>query len=401
MTIQEKIETIILSGKKLVESGLIVRTWGNISFRISENQFIITPSGRDYLKLTPEEIVTVSISDCSYSGNIKPSSEKGVHSEIYKFYPEINFIIHTHQNYASLVSTLMKDYIDVSNDFILLNKKVICADYALPGTKKLSSNISKALASYKSNAIIMKNHGAVCFSKDYKETFNVANELENACKQFINDQYLKISNKRYINSLQGMSFAISRLIKKEITITEDHKLCSCESNRIENGFVFKYGEENYIIKFDQLDNIRIQNEVILNKIKIHFKIYKKSKDINSIIHVFTPGILVLSHAGIKLLPYLDDFAQIVGTSVKTVVSDSLKISTSLKKSSAVMIKNNGALCCGPSKSEALAVSSILEKNCNAFIIGTLFGKIKEINPLESILMRFVYLKKYSKQTNIK
>ena len=76
MDINKAKEIVVMAGKKLVESGLIARTWGNVSCRVSDTQFVITPSGRAYETLTPEEIVLVNISDLSYEGDIKPSSEK-------------------------------------------------------------------------------------------------------------------------------------------------------------------------------------------------------------------------------------------------------------------------------------------------------------------------------------
>ena len=65
-------QLVVDAGKMLVSSGLIARTWGNVSCRISESEFVITPSGRAYETLTPEEIVTVKIDDLSYEGDIKP-----------------------------------------------------------------------------------------------------------------------------------------------------------------------------------------------------------------------------------------------------------------------------------------------------------------------------------------
>lgn len=76
MELQKARELVIEAGKKLVETGLIARTWGNVSCRVNDKQFVITPSGRAYETLTPEEIVLVNIEDCSYDGDIKPSSEK-------------------------------------------------------------------------------------------------------------------------------------------------------------------------------------------------------------------------------------------------------------------------------------------------------------------------------------
>ena len=95
---------MIEAGKRLLHSGLIARTWGNVSCRINENQFVITPSGRSYENLKPEEIVIVNISDGRPWGNVLPSSESGVHREVYRLRPEINFVIHTHQPEASVMS---------------------------------------------------------------------------------------------------------------------------------------------------------------------------------------------------------------------------------------------------------------------------------------------------------
>jgi len=72
MTDQQAKEKVVAAGIRLVESGLIARTWGNVSCRISDSHFVISPSGRDYLTLTPGEIVAVAIADLSYSGDIKP-----------------------------------------------------------------------------------------------------------------------------------------------------------------------------------------------------------------------------------------------------------------------------------------------------------------------------------------
>jgi len=368
MTIQEAKNTVILAGKRLVETGLIARTWGNVSCRISDSHFVITPSGRDYLSLTPEEIVEVAISDCSYSGDIKPSSEKGVHAEVYKLHPEVNFVIHTHQENASVISTLMLDSIKVPEEFSTLRGEVICASYGLPGTKKLRRNVAEALNRSKGNAVIMKNHGALCFGSDYEEAFRTAHELEAACERFIQEQYRKM------NTLQPVTdpLRIGVLALSKIT-----------------------GEPASLDNFEPptpMDSERSGNMLS----EIHKEIYKTNRNANYIHHACTPAIMAASCAGIKLLPLLDDFAQIAGISVNNVGMNPRKIASSLKGASAVLIKNKGALCCGISKSDAQALSMVLEKNCKAYIIASLHGKIKPINRFECRLMRFVYLNKYSK-----
>ena len=82
-------ELVIEAGKRLVETGLITRTWGNISARISDTQFVVTPSGRAYETLTPDQIVVVNIADGTYEGDIKPSGEKGIHLDAYELHSEL------------------------------------------------------------------------------------------------------------------------------------------------------------------------------------------------------------------------------------------------------------------------------------------------------------------------
>lgn len=368
MTTQEARNTVILAGKRLVETGLIARTWGNVSCRISDSHFVITPSGRDYLSLTPEEIVEVAVSDCSYSGDVKPSSEKGVHAQVYRLHPEVHFVIHTHQDNASAISASQLDSIKVSQeDFPSLHGEVICAAYGLPGTKKLRRNVAQALMRSKGNAVIMKNHGALCFGPGYEETFKTAHELEAACERFIQEQYCRYNRRPVTDLLEIGAFALSKITGAPVIINKNEPPVLMDSERTDNDLS-----------------------------EIHKEIYNNNKNINYIVHARTPGIIAASCAGIKLLPLLDDFAQIAGISVNNVELNPRKISASLKSTSAVLIKNNGALCCGFSKSDAQALSMVLEKNCKAYISAALCGGIKPINRFECRLMRFIYLKKYSK-----
>ena len=103
--VNEAKRLVIEAGKKLIENGLIARTWGNVSARISDTQYCITPSGMPYETLTPDKIVVVNIADNSYEGDIKPSTEKKLHSKLYALRPDVDFMIHTHQKAASAIST--------------------------------------------------------------------------------------------------------------------------------------------------------------------------------------------------------------------------------------------------------------------------------------------------------
>lgn len=159
---------------------------------------MITPSGLAYDKLTAKDIVTVNVDDCSFEGDLAPSSEKGVHAAIYRERSDVGFIIHTHQSYASALSNLGRDY-PVSNhgDRQILGDKVRYIPYALPGTKKLKNNALKAVAGSTGKAFLMAAHGAICIGADSEEAFNVAEKLEGFCKEVITRRYLELSGRSY------------------------------------------------------------------------------------------------------------------------------------------------------------------------------------------------------------
>ena len=359
-------QQVVDAGIRLVESGLIARTWGNVSCRVSDTHFVITPSGRNYLTLSPADIVKVAIADLRYEGNIVPSGEKGIHAEIYAQCPKVNFVIHTHQENASVLSALDMASIPAPQKYDLLKGDVPCTPYALPGTKKIRRGVADALCKGCGNGLILKNHGAVCFGSDAEEAFRAAAELENACGEFISAKY------------------------KESSVSEP----TFNSRRTPNGFAVELPGGEYIEADMSEPSISYPPDVA-----IHLEVYKRNKKIHMIRHAASGSILEHSKAVSTgpLLPLVDDFAQIIGQEVQTVKESPAEIAAALKHASAVFIQGAGALCCGANDLDAQAVEMILEKCAKADLVGRAFGNLKPIGWLDARLMRRMYLKKYSKQ----
>ncbi len=114
--------------------------------RLDEENMIVTPSGRSYETLAPEEMVKVNYLTHKYKGTIKPSSEFKFHAEIYKSRKNINAVIHTHQMNASTVATARREVPPILDDQAqLLGPSIRVADYALPNSKKITRATVKAL----------------------------------------------------------------------------------------------------------------------------------------------------------------------------------------------------------------------------------------------------------------
>jgi len=94
-------EDVFKANLNLVKHGLVLFTWGNVSgFDRKTNLIVIKPSGVSYDDMKPENMVVVDF-DCNViEGILKPSSDTLTHIELYKAFPEIGGIVHTHSTYA-------------------------------------------------------------------------------------------------------------------------------------------------------------------------------------------------------------------------------------------------------------------------------------------------------------
>ena len=174
---------------KLNSTNLSPLRSGNISLRAKEDGkdgYLITPSGKKYDSLKPENIVFMGLNEeieNNDSGN-KPSSEWRFHRDIYLNKKEAQAIVHAHSPHATAVSSHGKS-IPPFHYMIALagGEDIKCSEYATFGTKELSHNVVKALINR--SACLMSNHGQVAFGKNLEQAFELAQEIENICQQYI------------------------------------------------------------------------------------------------------------------------------------------------------------------------------------------------------------------------
>ena len=182
-------QAVVGAGKRLLAEGLVARTWGNVSVRAGPEHMLITPSGRAYEGMAPEDIVPVNLRTGAYDGPLKPSSEGKLHAEIYRTRFEIHAVIHTHQMNASTVAAARREVPPILDDMVqIIGPSIRVADYALPTTNKIVRVTVKSLRGRM--AALMANHGAVCLGRNLDEAFVVCQVLEKACKAFIEAEFL-------------------------------------------------------------------------------------------------------------------------------------------------------------------------------------------------------------------
>lgn len=354
MSNMDKRREIIDTGIELLEEKLVARTWGNISARIDADNYLITPSGLDYTSMREEDIVSVNIKTGEYTGINRPSGEKGVHSAAYEVFDDVNFVVHTHQTYATAVSLAGFDSLeatagsptgsesfetsagsptgselfDITEEEIEKLGGIALAEYGLPGTKEITNACKSALLTG-AHTVLMIHHGVLVLGKDKEEAMKRVKLLESICERNV---------KRVIKDN-----TLNNYLKALNTCPEDNSS-------------YRYCE------------------VLTDK-----------------------ALIALSNSETEIFSQLDDVSQMIGTKIVTV--DSLDKALKLSDN-AVLIKGVGALIKAENKDDLEALKVLMNK----MAIVKLYTKAKnvkaEISIEESDFMHYDYVTRYSKQ-NIK
>jgi len=161
-------QEIIATCLKLEELGFTIGTYGNVSARVTEG-LLVTPSRVDYAAMTPEDIVTVSLSGEVLNGIRLPSSEMDVHRLVYVNRPDVGGVIHSHSLYATALSCLHDTVpVMVEEQSQVIGDEIRCTQYVPAGQHlALGEEVARALGS--SNAVLLANHGTLSCGRSLAE----------------------------------------------------------------------------------------------------------------------------------------------------------------------------------------------------------------------------------------
>ena len=170
------------TGRELLEDGLVARTWGNVSARADDAHYLVTPSGMDYGSITPEDIALCDLADRKWTGPRRPSGERAVHALAYSMFEDVNFVIHTHQTYASALGLCGCRPGCFTGEERQQLGGVAVAGYGLPGTKTLQ-HAMRAAMERGARTILMAHHGALICAGSHDEALQRAQLLERLCRR--------------------------------------------------------------------------------------------------------------------------------------------------------------------------------------------------------------------------
>ena len=193
--LEELKQKVYEANMDLPRYGLVTFTWGNVSAIDRESGlFVIKPSGVDYDKLTPEMMVVMDLNGNKVEGNLNPSSDTATHLELYKAFPEIGGVVHTHSSYATswaqagrsipCYGTTHADYFYGEIPCVrCLNADEIESAYE-ENTGHLIVNEFKRMDKdpVAVPAVLCKNHGPFAWGRDAHEAVHNAVVLEEVAK---------------------------------------------------------------------------------------------------------------------------------------------------------------------------------------------------------------------------
>ena len=214
-------EEVYISNIELVKKNLVVFTFGNVSGIDRKSGIIaIKPSGVDYDKLTPEIMVLVDLEGNKIDSNLNPSSDTKTHIKLYKAFPDIGSVVHTHSRFATSWAQAKKPILCLGTthaDYFygeipcteVISDEQIAKDYEEEaGNLIVETFKNKNIDYHYIKACLVSSHGPFTWGKEPKEAVSISYileeiaqmnfnsilinpKLENAKKTLIDKHYLR------------------------------------------------------------------------------------------------------------------------------------------------------------------------------------------------------------------
>lgn len=225
-------------GRRIYANGYVAANDGNISVKVSDNEFYCTPTGVSKGYMTPDMIIKIDADGKKLEGKLNPSSEIKMHMRVYKERPDVMAVVHAHPPTATgfAIAGIALDKYTMPEAVISLGEIPLTA-YGTPSTDEIPNAVSKYLQNH--DAFLLQNHGALTvgnsllnayFKMETLEFFAkislVARQLGNE-NEFTCDQIEKLLDVRKKMKIPGKHPGCAKCSRKG---TKD---CKCYINESE------------------------------------------------------------------------------------------------------------------------------------------------------------------------
>ncbi len=232
---------IVRIGRRMYERGYVAANDGNISVRLENGNFLITPSGVSKGFMKAEEMVLVDAVGNILSRKGVPSSELEMHLKIYENRPCVVSVCHAHPPYATAFAAAGRE-LDTCllSEMVFTLGRVPMAAYGTPGTKDIYSDLLRLLPDY--DAFLLANHGAVTIGKSLLEAYHKLETVEHSAQiMYLTEQLgggrplteAQVEELALLKQQAGISTKTDCLTDRNSTICDSKPLESVGQNVIE------------------------------------------------------------------------------------------------------------------------------------------------------------------------
>ncbi len=191
--LEELKEKVFRANLDLVKHGLVIFTWGNVSaIDRATGLVVIKPSGVSYETMRAEDMVVVDLDGKVVEGDLRPSSDTPTHLVLYKAFPNIGGVVHTHSTYATAWSQAGRDipnmgttHADYFHDAIpctrMMTKAEVFGEYEKETGNVIVERFEK-LNPDDTPAVLVRNHGPFAWGTDADNAVHNAVVLEQVAK---------------------------------------------------------------------------------------------------------------------------------------------------------------------------------------------------------------------------
>jgi L-fuculose-phosphate aldolase len=178
---QQQRENIVRIGRRMYEHGWMAASDGNITVRLDGGRILATPSGVCKGYLSPDDLIVCGSDGEKIEGKGQRTTEMAMHVAVYDARPDIHAVVHAHPPVSTGFAVAGKALnLGLMPELIVSMGSVPLAEYGLPGTPALVEGMLPYLPKF--NAILLANHGAVCYGSDIDLAFGRMETLEHLAR---------------------------------------------------------------------------------------------------------------------------------------------------------------------------------------------------------------------------
>lgn len=184
MQYEKERQEVIDCARELEKRGLVMFSGGNVSLKVAEDSFLVTPSAMDYGTMAPSDVVLVDGGGAVLDGCRRPSSDLKAILYIFRHMPKVRSVIHTHQPW-SVAAGLLTDELPVVSTTMVdeLHGSVPVAPFTISSDESMGKQTVEFAK--KAPAVLLKHHGAMIFETSLRAALISAAYLEESCKIYV------------------------------------------------------------------------------------------------------------------------------------------------------------------------------------------------------------------------